>query len=242
VSPSIDSLSAKARRALGAARSNHTDRRSRLDNHGMEVALRTALGPNDDAIDVGAHMGDITRQIIASAPGGHHLAVEPLPHLARGLRESMPPNVTIAECALSDDEPGEVEFLHVSNNEGYSGLLERDYPQDPEFIKLRVQTRRLDDLVAQHNLRPRLIKIDVEGAELLVLRSGRETIREFRPVILVEHGSAAEGYGESPASFYSLAEELQLRIFDFDGHGPYDRPTFVGAVRPDGFFNFLLRP
>jgi len=208
----------------------------------MEVALRTALGPADDAIDVGAHLGDITRQILASAPLGHHLAVEPLPHLARGLRESMPPSVTIAECALTDGEPGDVEFLHVVNNPGYSGLRERDYPEEPAFEKLRVQTRRLDDLVAQHGIKPKLIKIDVEGAELLVLRSARETIKEFRPVILVEHGTAAEGYGESPATFFDLAEELQLRIFDFDGNGPYDREHFVKSVRPDGYFNFLLRP
>ena len=59
---------------------------------------------------------------------------------------------------------------------------------------------------------------------------------------LDEHGSAAEGYGESPASFFALCEELELRIFDFDGHGPYDRERFVGSVRPDGYFNFLLRP
>lgn len=231
-----------ARRGVSAARSSYTDRRGRTDHLGLSIALRTALGPGDDAIDVGAHTGDVTRQILTSAPGGKLLAVEPLPHLAAALRSTMPGSVIVEQVALTDAEPGEVEFLHVKNDPGYSGLRERDYPQDPEFERLTVQTQRLDALVEQHGLRPKLIKIDVEGAELHVLRSARRTITEFKPVVIVEHGSAAEGYGESPATFFDLATELGLRVFNFDGHDPYDRQGFIDAVGPDGYFNFLLRP
>jgi hypothetical protein len=61
-------------------------------------------------------------------------------------------------------------------------------------------------------------------------------------VILVEHGSAAEGYGESPATFFDLCVELELRVFNFDGQDPYTRDGFIAAVGPEGYFNFLLRP
>lgn len=231
-----------ARRGVSAARSTYTDRRGRADHLGLSIALRAALGPGDDAIDVGAHVGDVSRQILTSAPGGRLLAVEPLPHLAAELRRTMPESVIVEEVALTDAEPGEVDFLHVKNDPGYSGLRERDYPQEPDLERLTVRTERLDALVERHGLEPRLIKIDVEGAELHVLRSARRTIERFRPVVLVEHGTAAAGYGESPATFFDLCVELGLRVFNFDGDDPYDRDGFVAAVGPEGFFNFLLRP
>lgn len=231
-----------AKRGYHAARSSYVQRRGRADNIGMAVAVRAALGPGDHAIDVGAHLGDVTRQILQSTVDGRLLAVEPLPHLAAGLRRTLADSVIVEECALTDGEPGEVEFLHVKNNPGYSGLRERDYPEAPEFERLTVKTRRLDDLVEQHGIEPKLIKIDVEGAELLVLRGAERTIKQFKPVILVEHGSAALGYGESPATFFDCVTDLGLRIFNFDGDAHYQRGAFIDAVGPDHFFNFLLRP
>ncbi len=240
--PPVKELATAARRGVSAARSSYIQRRGRADHLGLAVALRAALGPDDDAIDVGAHEGDVTRQILSSAPNGKLLAVEPLPHLAANLRKTLPSSVIVEEFALNDEEPGEVEFLHVKNNPGYSGLRERDYPEAPEFERLTVKTQRLDTLVEQHGLKPRLIKIDVEGAELLVLRGAEKTIRKYKPIILVEHGSAAEGYGESPATFYDLCTELGLRVFNFDGDDPYTRAGFIAAVGPEGYFNFILRP
>ncbi len=232
----------RLREGVRAARTTYTQRRGRADHIGMANVLRAALGPSDDSIDVGAHLGDVTRQIMQSAPEGRVLAIEPLPHLASRLRSTLGDQAIVEECALTDGEPGEATFLHVTNNPGYSGLRERDYPEAPEFDKITVKTRPLDDLVEEHGLEPRFIKIDVEGAELLVLRSARRTIERFRPVIVVEHGTAAEGYGESPASFFDLATELGLRIFNFDGEPAYTRGAFIEGVRPDGHFNFLLRP
>lgn len=234
---------AAAKRGYHAARSTYTQRRGRADHTGMAVALRAALGQGDHAIDVGAHLGDVTRQIMQSiGPSGRVLAVEPLPHLAAGLRRTLGDAVIIEECALTDGGAGEAEFLHVKNNPGYSGLRERDYPEAPIFERVTVKTRPLDELVEEHGLKPKLIKIDVEGAELLVLRSAEQTIRKYQPTILVEHGSAAVGYGESPATFYDCVTDLGLRIFNFDGEPPYQRGAFINAVGPNRYFNFLLRP
>lgn len=231
-----------ARRGVRHARASYTDLRGRADHTGMAVAIRTALSPGDDAVDVGAHLGDVTRQLLQSAPNGRVLAIEPLPHLAADLRTTLGRDAIVEQCALTDGEPGELEFLHVTNNPGYSGLKERDYPDEPEIERLTVRTQRLDDLVEQHGLSPRFIKIDVEGAELGVLRGARRTIERCRPVIAVEHGTAAVGYGESAATFYDLVTDLDLRIFNFDGDAAYDRGRFIDAVGPDGYFNFLLRP
>ncbi len=243
MSPSIATLAKATRVGLSAARTSEIQRRARADHKGMAVAVCSVLGESDDAIDVGAHEGMFMRQMVECAPLGRHLAVEPLPRHATTLRETLPENVIVEEYALTDDEePREMEFLHVLNNSGYSGLRERDYPETPRFQRLRVEAISLDVLVERHDLEPKLIRIDVEGAETLVLEGARRTIERFRPTLMVEHGSAAAGYGETSSTFFDLATELEMRIFDFDGNGPYDRQGFIKAVGPFGYFNFLLRP
>ena len=44
----------------------------------------------------------------------------------------------------------------------------------------------LDDAVAEHGLRPAVVKIDVEGGELDVLRGATRTLADAQPVLLVE--------------------------------------------------------
>lgn len=240
MSPSIATLAKATRVGLSAARTSEIQRRARSDHRGMAVAMCAALGPEDDAIDVGAHEGLFTRQMVECAPGGRHLAVEPLPRHAATLRESMPTNVIVEECAVTADAaPREIDFLHVRHPSPYTEA--REEPTVPRFQRLRVDGIALDALVERHDLRPRLIRIDVDGAELAVLEGARRTIERFRPTLMVEHGNAQTGYGETSSTFFDLATELGLRIFDFDGHGPYDRSGFIRAVGPFGYFNFLLR-
>jgi FkbM family methyltransferase len=56
---------------------------------------------------------------------------------------------------------------------------------------------RLDalDQALPEGYRPHFVKIDVEGAELGVPRSGAETPARHRPHIAIEHGSAAAAFG-----------------------------------------------
>ncbi len=229
------------KRAIAFAKAPGLRKRVKQDDVGHALVIRALLGPGDDAVDGGAHTGEITTLRRESAPQGRGLAVEPLPHLAAGLRQQFPTGVIVEERALTDEAPGEITFHHVRDLPGFSGLRPRETPVESEVELLTVQTERLDDLVERHGLAPKLIKIDVEGAELGVLRGARRTIAAHQPAFLIEHGTAAQEYGESLVSFYDLAEELGLRIFDLDGHALLTRAAFLAAA-DDGYFNWLLRP
>lgn len=243
MSPSIATLAKATRVGLSAARTSEIQRRARRDHQGMLVAMCSILGEESDAIDAGAHTGRFSHHMTHCAPRGRHLAIEPLPSHAALLRGTLPASVIVEEYALGHDrEPQEIDFLHVVNESGYTGMHEREEPETPRFQRVRVESVALDTLVERHGLEPALIRIDVEGSEIRVLEGARRTIERFRPTLMVEHGIATAAYGETSSEFWDLATELRLRIFDFDGGGPYDRAAFIRGAGPFGHFNFLLRP
>jgi hypothetical protein len=56
-----------------------------------------------------------------------------------------------------------------------------------------------------------MIKIDVEGAELLLIRGARETIAKNKPVIVFEHGlGGADSYGHTPEQVFDLLIDCGL--------------------------------
>ena len=79
------------------------------------------------------------------------------------------PGVEIRKAALAD-ESGRREFIHVVEQPGWSGLAARPTPAGGPAEALLVQCERLDDVLPD-GVRPAFVKIDVEGAEALVLRA-----------------------------------------------------------------------
>jgi FkbM family methyltransferase len=214
-------------------------RREARDRHAISVVLAATLSRDAHTIDVGAHSGAVLREIVRIAPGGRHIAYEPIPQLAAQLAEEFP-SVMVRNAALSD-ENGTASFVHVDSAPEYSGLREREYHglTDVRKHEITVRTERLDDVLPD-TFQPGLIKIDVEGAEMLVLRGAQETIGRFRPTIIFEHGmGASDRYGTEPSDVHDLlVAQLGMRIFDLDGIGPYSREAFQ-AVFAEPIWNFL---
>lgn len=214
-----------------------SDRRNRRDEEHLALLLAYTLSPASNCIDIGAHTGHILRQMVRLAPEGRHIAYEPLPDLAAGLRSAYP-DVTVRQAALSD-AAGQVSFVHVVSQPGYSGLRERDYPGEETVQRLTVEAVRLDDdLPADHV--PDLIKIDVEGGEGLVMAGGMDTIRKHKPIVFFEHGAgSSDHYGTTSSDIHRmLVEDAGLRIFDVDGGGPYSRMEFE-ALFDQPIWNFV---
>jgi hypothetical protein len=123
------------------------------------------------------------------------------------------------DAALSD-ETGVASFVHVDSAPEYSGFKERSYHgvTDVRKHQISVRTERLDDALPE-TFQPGLIKIDVEGAEMLVLRGAKQTLRRFGPTIIFEHGiGASERYGTSDV-YDLLVGELDMRIVDLTAWG-----------------------
>jgi FkbM family methyltransferase len=215
-------------------------RRDQQDNRHLLAILAATLSPDSNCIDVGANVGGMLQEIVRLSPQGHHLAFEPIPELRCRLAERFP-SVDVRELALGD-QSGRTEFVYVRSRPGYSGLRERTYPGREQTERIEVEVARLDDVLPA-NYTPQLIKIDVEGGELGVLRGARETIRRHGPTVIFEHGlGAADHYGTQPEDVWDLLSgELSLRIFDLDGSGPYRRDDFARAFAARERWNYLAR-
>ena len=171
------------------------------------AVMRRVLSFDSNCIDVGAHAGDILKEMVHYAPAGRHFAFEPLPEFAALLAGRFP-CVQVNKLALSDED-GEATF-YCADRPALSGLEQRADVLRAKAIT--VHTATLDGVLPV-DLPIRLIKIDVEGAELLVLRGAKETLTRWRPFIVFEHGHGGpELYGYGPEELYALLSQCGLRV------------------------------
>lgn len=168
---------------------------------------------NSNCIDVGCHTGEILDLMIRYAPNGRHYGFEPIPDLYKSLQVKYADTLcTISNIALSNTD-GSTTFNYVTSNPAYSGIKKRDYDRpNEEDVTIEVQCKQLDHILLPE-YKVDLIKIDVEGAEMLVLEGARRTITKNKPVIIFEHGLGASNiYGTTPQQIFAFFKEVGLHI------------------------------
>ncbi|WP_455361160.1 FkbM family methyltransferase [Streptomyces sp. SYSU K21746] len=136
--------------------------------------------PGGTAVDVGGWYGPWSRQLARRA--GRVVAVEPVPHLARLLAATTPAHVDVVHAAATDRDGGTVQLWLPpgdGGNRGVSSLVRRDL----HARSIPVPCVRVDSL-GLHGIT--LIKIDVDGSELNVLRGAEETLLGDRPALFIE--------------------------------------------------------
>lgn len=188
-----------------------TGNRDFLYNEQTEEVISRVLSSDSNAVDVGAHKGEILKMILEVAPLGRHFAFEPVPALCEELKRLFP-QVEVHQTALCDHS-GEERFVHVLSNPGYSGLKQRRYRYVEKLQEVSVKTARLDNIVPE-GIPISIIKIDVEGAELQVLRGAEGVLRRNQPVVIFElEPGGALSYGTTPAQVWDFLDQCGLRVY-----------------------------
>jgi FkbM family methyltransferase len=224
-----------ALRRVQYAFASSEQRRDRRDDRQLALLLAYVLREDSNCIDAGANVGDVLRQIVRYAPRGHHVAFEPLPELAADLRRAFPA-ADVREAALSDAS-GTATFHRVRDGSTRSSLR----PTGEGEERLSVSVQRLDDAL-DAGYAPDLVKIDVEGAEGLVLRGAQATLERHRPIVVFEHGAHAARFGTNSEEIHDLLAAAGLRVLDIDGGGPYSRTEFAARVQRGDLWTFVARP
>jgi FkbM family methyltransferase len=152
------------------------------------AAFKHFLREKDCFVDVGVNKGDFTL-LAAKLVGeeGRVLAFEPEPSnchwINKSARRNGYTNVMLFEMALSD-ENGTAE-LHLGSKSGWHTLIPGQKNRAEGVIT--VQTRTLDSVLEKQAMETpiRVMKIDVEGAEMLVLKGAENTLRTYPDLVLL---------------------------------------------------------
>jgi FkbM family methyltransferase len=155
--------------------------------------LRQHVHPGDTCIDVGGHLGYycmIMSRLVG--PKGRVITFEPVPENKAALFGNVSlnrlTNVEVVGVALGAHD-GEISLVCPESETLSFHPSAAAYDVKGKQCTISVRSETLDSFLGRKKYRPSVIKIDVEGAELDVLRGAAETLRKIRPTILLEiHG------------------------------------------------------
>jgi FkbM family methyltransferase len=156
--------------------------------------LHDAVTPGDVCYDIGGYRGYMTG-VLALAGASRVIVFEPVPENVARLKRlaDLNPSLRIqVEQLAIGAEDGDVHFKVMADRS--MGKLANSSFQEHRHAErdILVEVAQLDTVVFRRNSpRPNLIKIDVEGAELDVIEGASRTMRECRPVVLLEAHSLA---------------------------------------------------
>jgi FkbM family methyltransferase len=144
------------------------------------------LEPGDWAIDVGANVGHYTKRFSdLVGPGGRVIAFEPVPAtfelLSANAAQFSNANVTLLNLAASDSTrlmSMRIPLFDTGLANYYQAAISN------ESGALEIMTCSIDALAISH--RVRVLKIDAEGHDGVVLRGARTLLERDRPVVVIE--------------------------------------------------------
>lgn len=207
----------------------------------IEEFYRQAICSGMNCIDVGSHLGAVLDRMQKYAPDGHHIGFELTPYKWRWLKSKFR-GTELRQEALSDQD-GTAEFHYQVGHSGFSGLRSHR-AAGWRTETFRVRCARLDDIVPlERNIG--LIKVDVEGAELLVLRGAERVLRRCHPLLLFECTlSGLQLFDIRPEAVYGYLHGLQYSIFLVRdwllGRPPIELGQFISTMsHPAQAFNFV---
>ncbi len=178
------------------------------------AALAQATVSGTTAIDIGAHIGSITlplAKLVGST--GHVYAFEPQKRIFRELVHNLRLNEVKNVTALRFAAGSELAIIRLDPDSEWDGQIGIGSGGDA------AELRALDSFLFTN---VSVIKIDVEGYELEVLRGARQTIADWHPAIVIEvwpaHFPRVQSFlGEMGYTLSSLQWDPEIPKHDYIG-------------------------
>jgi FkbM family methyltransferase len=206
------------------------------------------LKPNMIVLDIGAHHGFYT--LLAShkvGPTGQVIAFEPSPReykrLLWHLRLNRRKNVLAEPFALGSHE-GTTQLFLVRGRDTGCNSLHPPKTADPAF-PVQVPIVRLDDYLERQGItHVDFVKMDVEGAELEVLRGATSLLsRKPRPVWMMEvQDIRTEAFGYSAKEIVEFLWERDFHWFKITQQGKLLPLSDLSELRDWSSYNFVAVP
>lgn len=188
--------------------------------------------------DVGAHIGlyALSASRVVS-PEGKVYAFEPASanqvYLRRHLAYNGIRNVEICPHLLGADFQESVEFFESRAVDAMNSVV---LVKDPrQYAKVAKRQTTLDAFCLERKTSPEVVKIDVEGSELNVLRGARDLLKRRRAVLILSvHPSRLEKMGQSSAQLMDFLREFGYAPYEASGRRADDMGFGEYVIRPEG--------
>jgi FkbM family methyltransferase len=181
--------------------------------------IRTACKDLINVIDIGANVGFLSLEM-AQVAKGKIFCFEPNPYTFSKLVDLVSLNKTKGSdfnfiCAAVGNNSNFVNF-YVSERD-YLGVMSSQVQTDPDAKLIKVPIVSLDDFFNEQELNIDFIKIDVEGAELFVLKGATQLLKKFAPKLLIEiHGPFLHSFGYTVSDLFKFLNELGYQSYNIE--------------------------
>lgn len=182
-----------------------------------------SLRPGDVVVDVGANVGYYT--IIAGklvGETGRVYAFEPDPVsfelLRRNVRLNGLDNVFLEQKAVSN-EKGTLELFIAEENKGDHRIYQ---PEGEQRESVTVEAVSLDDYFKGSDETVDFVKVDTQGAEVLILQGMEQLLRRSNEIVMAFEYSPrhVSGLGFTGGDLLDAIDSHQLKMFDLGMGGP----------------------
>lgn len=186
------------------------------------------IKPGSVFFDIGAHHGWVSMWALTLlGEKGSVYSFEPSPAnrfvLEWHRKKNGFSNWTIVPKAVCDKNENSRQFFLIDSGDSpmnslTTGIPGTDLMQGRMINEVSIETISLDSLYTETDVEPDLIKIDVEGAELLVLEGAKSLIGKTSPkIILAVHPNWLPD-GQSLQQIFDWFREFNYSILDSNNH------------------------
>jgi FkbM family methyltransferase len=172
--------------------------------------LMETLKPGMNAVDIGGNIGYYAMlEARLVGPSGKVIAIEPMPEnseqLCKNVKNNGYENIHIHKTAIGDRDG--TALMYIAGKSNWHSL----HPPVSAKGKMKVSVSTLDSLLAPYNLPSLdLVRMDLEGYEIVVIDGMKRTLKKYGPRLLVELHPLLVG---------TQAMEKYLRSLEAMGYG-----------------------
>jgi len=200
------------------------------------LILEKYIKPDMTVLDIGASTGVHTLRMAKLANHGLVYAFEPsdwmYERLLRNINLNNFRNIITEKIALGD-ETKTAPYL----SEQHDRVDKKPNPRET----IQIQYMKLDDYFAEGRIKALdFIKMDVDGFECRILEGGIETIKKYKPLMIIEIGkNIQEAYGRSLRKMIDLLSSLGYKFYNERTEEEYK--SLIDELPEDATVNVLCK-
>lgn len=186
------------------------------------LVTKKFLQNNTEFVDVGANIGYYSILAASVAKTGHITSFEPEPNNFEILKKNVIlnnlENVNLHQLAVTNKNEETLLYLNSIGNAGDHRIFSKNLSSEKENRRnIKIMSTTLDEFLIHRSV-PDIIKMDIQGSEMLAIKGMKKTLEESKRLILFTEfwPEGISASGESPIEFLSSLSDYGFKICEIN--------------------------